>query len=345
MTNSSNRPALTLAEIAAGIGAKLFGDGSTVITGAAPIESAGEHDICFVANPAYKKHLATTRAAAIILDPDTSCTNRPTLRHANPYLAFALTLDLLYPEQPHVEPGINPSAVIHATATIDSTSRIGPLCDLQQGSSIGAGTSLVSSVFVGRNVTIGRNTLIYPGARIMHGSKIGNNVIIHAGVVIGSDGFGFAQSPGGARKIKQVGWVEIGDDVEIGANTTIDRGALGPTRIGRGTKIDNLVQIAHNVEIGDHCIIVSQVGISGSTKIGNGVMLAGQVGLTGHIAVGDGVKIGAKSGVHHSLEAGKEYFGYPAHEAREAMKIEAALNRLPELLKRVRKLEEALGKK
>jgi UDP-3-O-[3-hydroxymyristoyl] glucosamine N-acyltransferase len=184
---------------------------------------------------------------------------------------------------------------------------------------------------------------LYPGVKIMNDCRIGDRVILHAGVVIGSDGFGFAESDQGLKKIKQVGWVEIDDDVEIGANTTVDRGAIGPTRIGAGTKIDNLVQIAHNVEIGKHCIIVSQVGISGSTKIGNGVVLAGQVGLVGHIEVGDGVRVGAQSGVPKSIPPGKMMFGSPAREIMETKRIEAALVRLPDLLKRVRKIEKKLG--
>jgi UDP-3-O-[3-hydroxymyristoyl] glucosamine N-acyltransferase len=175
--------------------------------------------------------------------------------------------------------------------------------------------------------------------RILDGVKIGSNVVLHPGVVVGSDGFGFAEAEGGLEKFPQVGSVEIGDDVEIGANTTIDRGALGDTRIGRGTKIDNLVQIAHNVEIGENCIIVSQVGISGSTKVGNGVILAGQVGLVGHIQIGDQVKVAAQSGVTHTVPSGKTMLGSPAHDAMESKRIEAALRRLPELLKRVRKLE------
>jgi UDP-3-O-[3-hydroxymyristoyl] glucosamine N-acyltransferase len=205
---------------------------------------------------------------------------------------------------------------------------------------IGRNCQLVSSVYVGRNVTIGDNCLIYPGARILDGTVIGSNVSIHSSTVIGSDGFGYAESPTGLKKIKQVGWVEIEDDVEIGSNCSVDRGALGPTRIGRGSKIDNLVQIAHNVEIGQHCIIVAQVGISGSTKLGNGVILAGQVGLVGHIELGDGVKVGAQSGVNHSIEAGKMVFGYPAREIMQSKRIEASLSRLPDLFKRVRRLED-----
>ncbi len=344
MTSSSDGNHLTLAELAARVGAELQGDGALIISGAAPIESAGEHDICFVANPAYRKYIATTRAAAIVLQPSEDAHGHTSLRHANPYLTFARILDLLYPDPRLVTTGIDRSAVVSPMAAVDAGAAIGPLCDVRDDTVIGTGTRLVSSVFVGEKSRIGRNCLIYPGVKIMRGTTIGDHVIIHAGTVIGSDGFGFVPSETGLKKIKQVGWVEIGSDVEIGANCTVDRGALGPTRIGRGTKIDNLVQIAHNVEIGEHCIIVAQAGISGSTKLGNGVILAGQAGLVGHIELGDGVKVGAQSGVAKSIPAGAVVLGSPAREGMEAKKIEAALSRLPELLKRVRALEQKEGK-
>jgi len=196
------------------------------------------------------------------------------------------------------------------------------------------------NVYIGKNVIVGNNCRFYPGVVILDGAKIGDNVIIHGGTVIGADGFGYARHESGIKKVKQIGWVEIGSEVEIGANCTIDRGALGPTKVGRGSKIDNLVQIAHNVEIGEYCIIVSQVGISGSTKLGNGVILAGQVGLVGHIELGDGVTIGAQSGVSGSIPPGQTYFGYPARPIMETKRIEACLSRLPELFRRVRALEE-----
>jgi UDP-3-O-[3-hydroxymyristoyl] glucosamine N-acyltransferase len=204
-----------------------------------------------------------------------------------------------------------------------------------------------SGSFIGAGAMIGRDCRIGPNVSIMHECKIGNNVIIHGGAVIGSDGFGFAPTEPGQeyRKIKQVGWVEVGDNVEIGANVTIDRGALGPTVIGRGVKIDNLVMIAHNVQIGENSIIVAQVGISGSTRLGKGVVLAGQVGLVGHIEVGDLAMVGAQSGVAKSIEGGKAYFGSPARPMMEAKRIEAALRNLPELMKRVSALEWKTGGK
>jgi len=342
LRNSNNKPDHPLSEIATLVGGTVEGDPQTVIRSAAPIQSAGPSDLSFVANPKYSDFIATTKAGALILAPGVECVRLPVIRHENPYLAFATALDLLYPDEPMIPEGTDASAVTSETCEIDPTAHIGPLCTVGRGSRLGANCQLVSSVHIGDNVQVGEGCLFYPGVKIMNGCRIGDRVILHPGVVVGSDGFGFAESPTGLKKIKQVGWVEIADDVEIGSNTTIDRGALGPTRIGRGTKIDNLVQIAHNVEIGEHSIIVAQVGISGSTKLGNGVVLGGQVGLVGHIEVGDGVKVGAQSGVSKSVPAGKAMFGSPARDIKETMRIEASLVRLPELLKRVRKLEKKL---
>lgn len=344
MTSSRSNSPITLAAIAEAVGGLIEGDGHVAIRNVAPIESASPGDLAFVANHKYSKHIETTRASALVLDPDTPCHAIPVIRVKNPYLAFAKIIDLLYVEPELVEPGISPSAVIEPGAEIGEGAAIGPLCHIRKSARIGKNVRLVSSVYVGDGAVIGDNSLVHPGVRVLHGTKIGNRAIIHAGTVLGSDGFGFAPSEAGLHKIKQVGWVEIGDDVEIGANVTVDRGALGPTKIGRGTKIDNLVQIAHNVEIGQDCVIVSQVGISGSTKLGNRVMLGGQVGLVGHIELGDDVKVGAQSGVPKSVAAGKTVFGYPARDIMETKRIEAALNRLPELLKRVRQLEEELKK-
>ena len=337
---SSNNYSFTLSELAEKIGAKVDGDGSRVINSAAPIETAAEGDITFIANQKYLKHLETTKASAIIIDHEIKCSNISALRHDNPYLAFAMVIDILYPELPDVNTGIDKTSAVEDNVSVDSTSRIGPLCHIRSGSSVGKETRIVSSVFVGKNVTIGDNCILYPGVRIMDDTKIGNNVIIHSSTVLGSDGFGFAESDTGLKKIKQIGWVEIEDNVEIGSNCSVDRGALGPTKIGMGTKIDNLVQIAHNVQIGRHSIIVAQVGISGSTKIGNGVVIAGQVGVAGHIEIEDGAIIGAQSGVTKSVKSGSKLFGTPARDIMLSKRIEASMKRLPELLKRVKKLEE-----
>lgn len=343
MTNSSNSPGFTLAELATRVGAELIGDPDVVIMRGAPIEKAGPGEISFVANKSYARYVATTKASALVLDPTVECARIPTLRHKNPYLTFARLIDILYPGIRRVAPGTHSSSFIDPASSVDPSAGIGPLCCIGSHATVGANSQLISSVHLGDNVTVGANCLFYPGVRIMDHCRIGNNVILHAGVVVGSDGFGYAESETGLKKIQQVGWVEIEDDVEIGANTTVDRGALGATKIGRGTKIDNLVQIAHNVEIGQFCIIVSQAGISGSTKLGNGVVLAGQVGLVGHLELGDGVVVGAQSGVTKSYPAGTTVFGSPAREVMEAKRIEASLRRLPELLKRVKKIEDDLA--
>lgn len=340
MKTWSDSTARTTGEIARLTQATLEGDPDQIISGAAPIESAADGDITFVANPKYLKYLKTTKASAVVLDLEAPSEHPCILRHKDPYLTFARTLDLLYPAQQHLEAGIHATAVVDDPTGVDSTAAVGPLCHLRAGTTIGKGTQLISSVFVGRGVSIGENCLIYPGVSILDGTRIGNGVIVHSSTVIGSDGFGFAPTETGLKKIKQIGWVEIDDDVEIGSNCSVDRGALGPTRIGQGAKIDNLVQIAHNVEIGPHSIIIAQVGISGSTKIGTGVILAGQAGLVGHIEIGDGARVAAQSGLNKSVDPGHTVLGTPAREAGLARRIEASLSRLPELFKRVRSLEK-----
>lgn len=336
---------LSAAEIAENVGARLEGDGKVKISGAAPIETAGPDEISFVANSQYEKYLNSTKSGAVVIDEKTNCSHKTILRHPNPYFTFAQIIDLLYPEQPIHDAGVSQLAYVDPATAVASTSKIGRFCSIDSGSKIGEHTQLISSVYIGKNVKIGNNCVLYPGVVILDDIQIGNHVTIHSSTVVGSDGFGYAPTKKGIRKIKQIGWVEIDDNVEIGSNVSIDRGALGPTKIGKGTKIDNLVQIAHNVQIGENCLIVAQVGISGSTKIGNDVTIAGQVGLVGHIDIGDGVIIGAQSGVSKSIPPGKIYFGYPAREIMETKRIEASLVRLPELLKRVKKLEKKLEDK
>jgi len=330
---------LSLKYLAEACDGKLNGDGDVEISSAAPIESAHTGQISFLANTKYAKFLPTTNASAIILSPEINFDRLPSIRHNNPYLAFAIILDHLYPDDITRHAGVHSTAVISESARLGDNASIGALTYIGDSTIIGNNTAILPKTYIGCRVKIGNDCKINPGVQILDDTQIGDRVIIHSGVVIGSDGFGYARHDKGIKKVKQVGWVEIGDDAEIGANTTIDRGALGPTRIGKSVKIDNLVQIAHNVEIGDYSIIVSQVGISGSTKLGKGVILAGQVGLVGHIQLGDGVMVGAQSGVSHDIPAGKTFFGYPAREIMETKRIEACLSRLPELFKRVRNLE------
>jgi len=334
-------------DLAEKVGAAFTGNGETVIESAAPIESAGPGQITFLSNPAYKNFLSTTRASAVVISPKMTVEHCSTIISKNPYLTFSQIVDILYPPTYAENWGIHPTAVVASTATVHEKSEIGPHVVIEDDVVIGEETVIKAGTFVGQKSIIGKNCRIAPNVSIMHECKIGNNVIIHAGTVVGSDGFGFAPTEPGQefKKIRQVGWVEIGDNVELGASVTIDRGAIGPTVIERGVKIDNLVQIGHNVRVGANSIIVSQVGISGSTKIGKSVILAGQVGLVGHIEVGDGAMVGAQSGVARSIEAGKRYFGSPAKPAEEAMRIEANLRKLPELAKKVSDLERKLKDK
>ncbi len=333
--------AITVKELAEQIGVEFTGDGNTVIESAAPIESAGEKQIAFLSNPSYKKFLPECKASALVLSPNMTTDNCAVLISKNPYLTFSEVVDILYPAEYEENWTVHKTASVSDSATLDTKVEIGPHVTIEDNSTIGSGTVIKAGTFIGQGSVIGQNCRIAPNVSIMHGTKIGDDVIIHAGSTIGSDGFGFAPTnPGEAyKKIRQVGWVEIADNVEIGANVAIDRGAIGPTKIASGVKIDNLVQIAHNVHIGDNSIIVAQVGISGSTKLGKSVILAGQVGLVGHITIGDGAMVGAQSGVSNSLEGGAAYFGYPARPIMESKRIEAYIRKLPELFKRLKALE------
>jgi len=330
---------VTVERLAELVGGRYEGDGRILIRSASPIETAQKGQITFVANDKYKKFLKTTAASAVVLSEETECFCPAVIRHGNPYYAFALILDELYPEIEVLPRALDGTAVISDSATIGENCAVGALSYIGKMSRIGKNCTIYPKVYIGNDVTLGNNCRLYSGVVINDNTKISDNVIIHSGTVIASDGFGYARHDRGIKKVKQIGWVEIGNDVEIGANCAIDRGALGPTRIGNFVKIDNLVQIAHNVEIGDYSIIVSQVGISGSTKLGKGVILAGQVGLVGHIELGDGVQVGAQSGVNKNIAPGKKFFGYPAREIMQTKRIEACLSRLPDLFKRVKKLE------
>jgi UDP-3-O-[3-hydroxymyristoyl] glucosamine N-acyltransferase len=337
----------TVKELAEQVGAAYAGDGKAIIESAAPIESARAGQITFLSNPAYKKFLSTTKASAIVVSPKTTVEQCSTIISDNPYFTFSKIIDLLYPPVYEEKWGFHETAVISGSADIPEKSQVGPHVVIEEEAVIGEGTIIRAGSFIGKKTTIGKNCRIAPNVTIMHECKVGDNVIIHAGTVIGADGFGFAPTEPGQEyeKIRQVGWVEIGDNVEIGASVTIDRGAIGPTVIESGVKIDNLVMIAHNVHVGENSIIIAQVGISGSTKLGKGVILAGQVGVVGHIEIGDGAIVGAQSGISKSIEGGKMYFGYPAKPIMETKRIEASVRKLPELIKRVTDLEKKLKDK
>ena len=329
-------------DVAGLVGGELIGKTDVEITGVAPIGQAGPGDLTFVANPRYRPLLKTTRATAAIVDTQTVWPAMTLIRHANPYYAFLLVLRQFHPAESPVTEGVHPQASVAPDTVLGRGVGISPFAVVESGSRIGDRTLIAAGCYIGRGVEVGADCILYPNVTIREKTKVGSRVIIHSGTVVGSDGFGYAREKGTYHKIPQVGTVAIEDDVELGANVTIDRATMGETRIGKGTKIDNLVQIAHNVKIGENSIIVSQVGISGSTEVGKNVTIAGQVGLTGHIHVGDGAIIAAQSGVHRDIKPGQIVLGSPARDMQKSKKIEAIISNLPEYIEKLKKLEKAI---
>jgi len=335
---------LSLAEIAQIVAGSLEGNGSVKIHHVAKIEEAGAGEITFISNPKYARFIETTNASAVLVGKDFPTTEKTVIRTENPYVAFLKILRLFHPPKEIVARGIHPTAIIENTAVIGPDAHIGALVYVGNNSVIGKNVTLHPGVVISDNVQIGDHSLIYANVSVRENIKIGNKVIIHSGTVLGSDGFGFAREGQEYHKIPQVGTVVIEDDVEIGANCSIDRATLGQTVIRKGAKLDNLIQIAHNVEVGENTVIAAQTGISGSTKIGRNNIIGGQVGFVGHIETGENVTVGAQSGVSKSLPANSVYFGYPARPIMQAKREEAALRKLPELLKRIADLEEKLNR-
>ncbi len=327
----------TLKDLAELTGGTLDGDGTIVITGVAGIKEAAPGHITFLANPKYLKELKATKASAVIVSPDTQVEGKPAIRAKNPYLAFSKIVSAFAPviNRPT---GIMQGANISSGATVGLGVTIYPGVYVADGADISEGVTLFPGVYIGEGSIVGKGSILYPNVTVREGVKIGERVIIHAGAVVGADGFGYATDGGKHHKIPQIGGVIIEDDVEVGANTTIDRGALGNTVVKRGSKIDNLVMIAHNVVVGEDSILCGQVGISGSTELGHHVVLAGQVGTVGHIKIGDGVMVGAKSGVSNDLDSGKPYSGIPAIPHKEWLRLQATLHRLPDIKKQVGEL-------
>jgi len=332
---------LTASEIAKQIDGEVLGDSSIELTGFAPADKAKAGDLTFAENQTYFNRAEQSAAAAIMVDGQFTSNKKSLIRVPNARIAFAKVLLLFFPE-PVWTPGVHPGAVVAASAQIDPTAHIGPHCVIGEQARIGAHCVLHGGDHVGANCVVGADTQLFPNVVLYPRTQVGQRVRIHAGAVIGSDGFGYVLDSGAHRKVPQIGFVVVLDDVEIGANTTIDRGALGPTSIGRGTKIDNLVQIAHNVSIGEHCLVVAQAGIAGSTKLGNFVTLAGQVGLAGHLKIGTKAIVAAQSGVMHDIPDGEKWFGYPAQPDRQTKRQILAIQQLPELIRRVAELEKKL---
>lgn len=333
----------TLAEIAALIGGTVLGDPDTLITGVAGVEEAGDGDLVFAESAAFLAK-ATACAAAAVLVPEapTPLPAKPLIQVEAPRLAFVRFLEALFPPV-QLPAGIHPTAQIGTGLSLGVDVRIGPHVVIGDDVTLGDGVQVFAGVFIDDGCRIGAGSLLFPHVVLYPNVKIGQRCILHAGAVLGTDGFGFLPIGRGLRKIPHLGSVEVADDVEIGANTTIDRAKTGVTYIGPGTKIDNLVHIAHNVRIGPSCVMAAQVGIAGSSSLGAGVMLGGQVGLKDHVHLGDGVQVGAQSGIMKSTPPGEVVFGSPATPVRQHLKEIAATARLPEALKKISALEKRLA--
>lgn len=331
----------TALQIADLIGGTVVGDGTVTLSGFAPAGSAKPGDLTFAENDIYFARAEQSSASAVLVDAQFQ-SKKPLIKVPNARVGFARAMTLFFPE-PSFASGIHPSSVVAESAEIDPTAYIGPLCIIGANVRIGARAVLQGHAHIGDGVQIGEQCCLYPHVTLYPRVQLGRRVRVHAGTVIGADGFGYVFDSGLHRKIPQVGNVIVHDDVEIGANVTIDRGALGPTVIGKGTKIDNLVQIAHNVSIGEHCLVIAQTGIAGSSRLGNYVTLAGQVGVAGHLKIGNGVTIAAQSGLMHDIPDGQKWFGTPAMPDRKMKRQLLAMHQLPELLRRVAELERKLG--
>ena len=334
---------MKLREIAERLDCRLEGDGEVEITQVAAIEHAGPGDLTFFANRKYRDQLRATRASAVIAAPSVTDIPSAVLRADDPYLTFARAVGL-FADRWQPAAGIHPLAVVAPGASIAADASIGALVCVAEGARIGSRTIVHSHVTIGRFAEIGADCVLHSHVSIREKVRVGNRVVLQNGVVIGSDGYGFARRRDGSHeKIPQVGDVVIGDDVEIGANTTVDRPAVGQTHIGNGTKIDNLVQIAHGVRVGRNVLLAAQVGVAGSSVIEDQVTLAGQVGVAGHITIGKGVIATAQSGIPNSVDAGSFISGYPAIPNRDWLKASAVFRRLPELRKLVAELERRIA--
>lgn len=332
----------TLKELAQLVGGVCQGPENLKLRGIATIDQAGPEDVAFVARSKFVKQIDESRAGAFIVSPDLSHLKRPVIVTPNPYLAYAKIATVFAPPLRRW-PGISNQACLGANCRMGEGVSIAPQVWVGDDVTLGNRVSLFPGVVIGHGVAIGADSILYPNVTVRDGCTLGNRVIVHSGAVIGADGFGFAPDGTSFYKIPQLGTVVIEDEVEIGANTTIDRAALGETRICRGAKIDNLVMVAHNVIIGENTIIVGQAGISGSTKVGKNVMLAGQVGLVGHITIGDGARIGAQAGVPNSVPAGQTVTGSPAQPHNEFLRTMAIQKKLPELYNRIKVLEKQVA--
>ncbi len=332
---------MQLRELATRLGATLHGPGEKVISGVAGIEEAGPGELAFVANPKYTTAARTTQAGAVLVAEAFPEIAAPTLRIANPYLAFARAIELFH-SPPVYPPGIHPTAIIDPSAQVAHDAHVGAYVVVEAGVHISQGAVLLSHVVIYPNVLIGDHFLAHAHAVVREGCRIGHHVILGNGVVVGGDGFGFAKrDDGGWHKIPQSGPVVVGDHVEIQSNSCIDRASIGTTEIASGAKIDNLVQVGHGSRVGENTLLCAQVGLAGSTRIGKNVVLAGQVGVAGHCTIGDGAVATAQSGIPNDVPAGKVVSGYPAIDNRQWLRASSVFLRLPELLRQLQRSARA----
>lgn len=338
---------MTLKEIAGSIAGRVAGDEAAAVRDVAPIEEAAEGDITFISDRRRLKLLGSTGATAVILRESDSAAadgaGKNLIFVKDPLLAFMRVMDIFRP-QPPVVPGIHPKAEVSTKATIGKDASIQAFTVVEDGAAIGERTMLYPGVYIGRGAMIGDDAVLHSGVRVREGCLIGNRVIIHCNSVVGSDGFGYTRAGSRYEKIPQRGIVRIEDDVEVGACVAIDRATIGATVIGRGTKIDNLVQIAHNVKVGADSVIVAQAGVAGSARIGDRVQVAGQAGIAGHIEIGDDSSLGAKAGATNDIPPGSVYSGFPAIPHKEWLRASVVFGKLPELKKRIEELEKRLSR-
>jgi UDP-3-O-[3-hydroxymyristoyl] glucosamine N-acyltransferase len=335
-------PKIPLSELAGAIGARLEGDPTFEVSGIAPLERAGPDDLSFLANPRYEAAALASAAGALVTGRDFPADGRNILRCENPYLGFARAVAMLSPDPPVVA-GVHPTAIVDPSASIPASAAVGPLAVVGSGVELGEGVVIGAGSHLEDGVRIGAGTRLFPRVTVHRGTTLGERCVVQSGCVLGADGFGYATDDGGVHhRVPQRGGLTIGDDVDLGANVTIDRGSAGNTVIGDGCKIDNLVQIAHNVRIGRNAMIVAQVGVAGSTVIGDRVVLGGQAGIIGHARIGDRARIGGQAGVIGDVPAGMEVSGYPARSHRDQMRAHALFARLPELFQRLKRLEDRL---
>jgi UDP-3-O-[3-hydroxymyristoyl] glucosamine N-acyltransferase len=328
---------LSAAEIAARCGGRVSGDGGRRVRGARSLEAAGPEDLSFAADAKAEKKASASAAGVLLARSGAALPGRTVIEVADPLLALGAVLELFHPRRT-ARGGVHPTAVIGAGATLDPTAEIGPYAVVGEGARVGAGAIVEAHAAVGRDCVVGDEAWLHPHVVLYDRTVLGARVEVHSGTVLGADGFGYAPTPSGIAKIPQIGRVVIEDDVEIGANTCIDRATLEETRVGAGTKIDDLVMIGHNSTVGRHGILCGQVGLAGSTAVGDGVILAGQVGVAGHLTIGNRVKAGAQTGIDGDIPDGEAVFGTPHLPHREALRVIAELRRLPETARAVRGL-------